>query len=50
MKNRVLSDTIEVIFNESESSKLKFIRFLVDYFIENHITEVVCDYEDIKEK
>lgn len=40
MKKKSISSSIELVFNETEKTKLKFMKFLVDYFINNHISEV----------
>lgn len=40
MKKQSISNTIELVYSENENSKLNFIKFLVDYFIDNHISEV----------
>lgn len=40
MKKQAISNSIKLVYNENEKSKLNFIRFLVNYFIDNQMSEV----------
>ncbi|MCT4621135.1 MAG: hypothetical protein N4A62_17325 [Marinisporobacter sp.] len=40
MKKTNESNPIQVLYGESENSKLKFIKYMVDYFFDKQILEV----------
>lgn len=40
MKKTNESTLIQVVYGESENAKLKFIKYMVDYFFDKHSSEV----------